>query len=172
MTIGGIGYGGYTPYYSGIQRVTGIQGVTGVQGVSGITGVEDENKKGDRTGKVDKSQECQTCKNRKYVDGSDEENVSFKTPGHIDPNNAAAVVSAHEGMHVANAVKEGNKENADLVSATVSLKTSVCPECGRTYVSGGTTNTTIKYSESNPYEKNRKLLEGSFLKGQVIDSYL
>ena len=70
------------------------------------------------------------------------------------------------------AVKEGNKENADLVSATVSLKTSVCPECGRSYVSGGTTNTTIKYSESNPYEKNRKLLEGSFLKGQVIDSYL
>ena len=157
MTIGGIGYGGYTPYYSGAQ---------------GITGVEDENKKGDTTGKVDKSQECQTCKNRKYVDGSDEENVSFKTPGHIDPNSAAAVVSAHEGMHVANAVKEGNKENADLVSATVSLKTSVCPECGRSYVSGGTTNTTIKYSESNPYEKNRKLLEGSFLKGQVIDSYL
>ena len=110
MTIGGIGYGGYTPYYSGAQ---GITGVTGIQGVSGITGVEDENKKGDTTGKVDKSQECQTCKNRKYVDGSDEENVSFKTPGHIDPNSAAAVVSAHEGMHVANAVKEGNKENAD-----------------------------------------------------------
>ena len=27
--------------------------------------------------------ECQTCKNREYVDGSNEPDVSFKTPGKI-----------------------------------------------------------------------------------------
>ena len=30
-----------------------------------------------------KQKECQTCKNRKYVDGSDEANVSFKSAAHV-----------------------------------------------------------------------------------------
>ena len=37
-------------------------------------------------GSVDESgkqKECQTCKNRKYVDGSDEANVSFKSAAHV-----------------------------------------------------------------------------------------
>ena len=36
--------------------------------------IEDEN---------GKQKECQTCKNRKYVDGSDEANVSFKSAAHV-----------------------------------------------------------------------------------------
>ena len=46
--------------------------------------------------KSGKKGECQTCKNRKYVDGSNEGNVSFKTPGHISPESSGAVVMAHE----------------------------------------------------------------------------
>lgn len=122
-------------------------------------------------GKVKGPEECQTCRNRKYVDGSNEADVSFKTPTHISPRNSASMVMSHEQMHVANARQEDSKENAELVSASVRLKMAVCPECGTTYVAGGVTNTTIKYTESNPYEKNRKLLEGSFLKGQYIDAY-
>lgn len=154
--VGGIGSIGM-PY--GSMYVPGTYGAS-EQGF-GTEGAE----------KVDKSQECQTCKNRKYVDGSDEGNVSFKTPGHIDPKNSAAAVTAHEKMHVANAQKEGSKENAKLLSATVSLKTAVCPECGSTYVSGGETRTMIQYSENNPYEKNKKLLEGTYLKGSMVDAY-
>ena len=30
-----------------------------------------------------KQKECQTCKNRKYVDGSDEANVSFQSAAHV-----------------------------------------------------------------------------------------
>lgn len=123
------------------------------------------------TGSVEKASksECQTCKGRKYVDGSDEGNVSFKAPGHISPGASASVVSAHEQEHVANAVREGNKEDNQLISASVSLKMSVCPECGRSYVSGGVTKTTIKYQESNPYESARKTIEGSYLRGQTVD---
>ncbi len=33
-----------------------------------------------------KQKECQTCKNRKYVDGSDEANVSFKSAAHVSKN--------------------------------------------------------------------------------------
>ncbi len=113
--------------------------------------------------------ECQTCKNRKYVDGSDDPNVSFKTPGHIDPASSAAAVASHEQEHVSAAVKEGSEEGKQLVSASVTLKMSICPECGRAYVSGGETTTTIKYNEKNPYDAGRKTLEGSFLKGRNID---
>ena len=56
-------------------------------------------------GAVDKSKttECQTCKNRKYVDGSNEANVSFKNAAHISPEAASSAVRAHEGQHVSNA---------------------------------------------------------------------
>ncbi len=101
--------------------------------------------------------ECQTCKNRKYQDGSDENNVSFKSAQHIDPNNAYAAVSAHEGEHVSNAYNKARKGNGKVVSANVSIHTAICPECGRTYVSGGTTSTQIKYyNESNPYQQSMK----------------
>ena len=37
------------------------------------------------------------------------------------------------------------------------LKTAICPECGRTYISGGETNTQIRYyNEDNPYQKDMK----------------
>lgn len=113
--------------------------------------------------------ECQTCKNRKYVDDSDDLHVSFKTPGHIDPGSSAAVVSSHEQEHVSAAIKEGNKEGNQLLSASVTLKMSICPECGSAYVSGGVTTTRMQYNEKNPYDAGRKILEGSFLRGQNVD---
>lgn len=119
----------------------------------------------DKTGKV----ECQTCKDRKYQDGSNEGNVSFKAPGHISPEASAAVVMSHEGEHVANAFSKAAQNNGKVVSASVSLQTSVCPECGKTYVAGGTTRTQIKYNEENPYDKNKKIADETVLKGMNID---
>lgn len=113
--------------------------------------------------------ECQTCKNRKYVDGSNEADVSFKAPGHISPEQSYAKVMSHEQEHVANARQKTAGKDATLLSATVSLKIATCPECGRSYVAGGTTNTTIKYSKENPYDNGRKIIEGSFLAGQNVD---
>ncbi|MCQ2537422.1 MAG: hypothetical protein MJ124_03375 [Lachnospiraceae bacterium] len=91
-------------------------------------------------------EKCETCEKRTYVDGSNESDVSFKAPGHIDPDASASVVMAHEREHVANAVQEGNKKDAKLISATVQLKTAICPECGKTYVAGGVTRTQIKHT--------------------------
>jgi hypothetical protein len=88
--------------------------------------------------------ECQTCKNRKYVDGSNDPGVSFKTPGHIDPQNSAAQVMAHEMEHVSNTNAEASSKNREIISQSVKLQTSTCPECGRSYVSGGTTTTVSK----------------------------
>lgn len=152
MVIGGMS-NNYTIPISNVSRVTPVNADNTVDSSSKVQPVE-----------------CQTCKERKYVDGSNDPDVSFKTPGHISPEASYAKVSSHEREHVANAIAEGSKPNAQLVSSTVTLKMGVCPECGRTYVAGGLTKTQIRYSESNPYEKNRKSLEGSVLAGVNIDA--
>lgn len=109
-----------------------------------------------QAGKQSSPAECKTCKERKYQDGSDE-NVSFKSASHINPNAAASRVRSHEQEHVSNAYKKAAQNNGKVMSCNVSIRTSVCPECGRTYVSGGTTATQIKYfNEENPYQKDMK----------------
>lgn len=113
--------------------------------------------------------ECQTCKNRKYQDGSDE-NVSFKTASHISPEAAGSRVMAHEGEHVSNAYTKAAQKGGEVVSASVSIHTDVCPECGRVYVSGGETRTMIRYpNESNPYQQQRKIQDAADLTGAKID---
>lgn len=114
--------------------------------------------------------ECETCKNRKYQDGSNEM-VSFKSASHISPEASASRVRAHEQEHVVNAYNKASMENGKVISAAVSLRTSVCPECGRTYVSGGETNTQIKYyNEENPYQKGKKTADSSVYAGMNIDA--
>ena len=111
---------------------------------------------------------CATCKTRKYVDRSNENDVSFQSASHISPSASAAVVSSHEREHVANAVQKASKPGAKLVSATVRLITSVCPECGRRYVAGGVTNTLIRYSK-NPYSQNQRKVNDGLLRGNNVD---
>lgn len=123
-----------------------------------------------KPGRKSSPAECQTCKERKYQDGSDE-NVSYKSPTHISPNAAAGAVRAHESEHVANAYSKAAENDGKVIRASVSIHTAVCPECGTTYVAGGTTNTMIKYqNEDNPYTKNRKSTDGAALIGRAIDA--
>lgn len=117
-----------------------------------------------RTGKI----ECETCANRKYQDGSDEM-VSFKSPSHISPESAASAVMAHEQEHVGNAYKKAANNNGEVLQASVRIKTSICPECGRSYVSGGETTTQIKYHEDNPYGKNFKSADAASITGLNFD---
>lgn len=113
--------------------------------------------------------ECETCKNRKYQDGSDEM-VSFKSAAHISPQASASRVRAHEQEHVSNAFTKAAQKGGKVIAANVSLKTATCPECGRSYVAGGTTSTQIKYpNESNPYTKNKKSADATFLIGNHLD---
>ncbi len=122
-----------------------------------------------RAGLKDPGEECETCKKRKYQDGSDEM-VSFKSAAHISPESAASRVRAHEQEHVSNAFKKAAANNGKVISASVSIHTAVCPECGRTYVSGGTTHTQIKYfNEDNPYQKGLKSADRAKYSGMNTD---
>lgn len=114
-------------------------------------GRPDDAKSPDR---IDATQ-CLTCKGRKYQDGSNDPGVSFKTPGHIDPANSHSVVRGHEQEHVSNERAKARSEEREVVSQSVMLFTSVCPECGRVYVSGGVTRTVTasadNKAQNSPY---------------------
>ncbi len=163
-----IGSVGYTTYAYPVAGVNSMNvPASAVTKISSIRPITDK-----VTINVDqvKPAECQTCKSRKYMDVSNEPNVSFQSPTYISPEASFAAVSAHEQQHVSNAVASGNQPGNQLVFSSVSLKMSVCPECGKPYIAGGTTRTQIKYNESNPYESSRKSVEGSLLKGMNFDS--
>lgn len=105
--------------------------------------------------KKEPGEECQTCKNRKYKDGSDE-NVSFKAAAHISPEAAASRVRAHEEEHVANAYSKAEQKGGEVLSVSVRIETSICPECGKSYVSGGTTSTRIRYPADSQEAQKQK----------------
>ena len=150
--INGINDSGYGAYGSSMSY--GIDG-----------SLNDDEKKNGKSS----PEECETCKNRKYQDGSNEM-VSFKAAAHVSPEAAGAAVRAHEGEHVSNAYNKAFENDGKVVNASVRIFTSVCPECGRTYVSGGVTNTAIKYgNEENPYMKDFKAQQATVFTGQNID---
>ena len=114
--------------------------------------------------------ECATCASRTYQDGSDEQ-VSFKSAAHIAPEAAGARVRGHEQEHVSNAYDKAKEAGGKVLQASVAIHTAVCPECGKTYVSGGTTSTKIAYpNEDNPYQKNRKEADAGLLAGMNFDA--
>lgn len=154
--------GGYSNYsYYGNYGNTSIN-------ASGSNPINPDAEK--KAGKVSSPEECQTCKSRKYQDGSNEADVSFKSAAHVSPSAAGAAVRTHEGMHVTNAYEKAAKGNGKVLQASVAIQTSVCPECGRTYVSGGTTTTKIAYpNESNPYQQSRKSQDSLALRGANLN---
>ncbi|MDD7643347.1 MAG: hypothetical protein PUK75_12920 [bacterium] len=177
MAISGYGsYGAYQPYagaYSGsasITKNTNIAGQPAIQGNSNAVEQTDGNSdKQVKAGRKSSPGECQTCKERKYQDGSNESDVSFKAPGHISPQASAGTVRAHEQQHVSNAYQKAAQGNGKVISATVSIHTAICPECGTAYVAGGETRTAIAYSKENPYQKNQKAVAAANLIGANVD---
>lgn len=166
MNVGAIG--GYSPisYISPYANSNAISGAENSKPVeAGTQSIGDK-----KVEKTDPGYPCQTCANRKYQDGSNEQDVSFKNAAKIAPEAAASAVRSHEQQHVSNAYDKAAQGNGKVLSATVQIHTSICPECGKSYVSGGTTRTQIKYSnEENPYQKNLKTMQGGFLRGINLD---
>lgn len=149
----------------------GLSGTAGTQPDS-TTGTNGEDyDPGRKPGYKSSPAECKTCRERKYQDGSDE-NVSFKSAAHISPNAAGAAVRAHEGEHVSNAYLKAEQEGGRVLSVGVSIHTAVCPECGRVYVSGGTTHSVIEsgsQEQTNPYAQQQQALNGILNTGSRVN---
>ena len=83
------------------------------------------------------------------------------------PQAAALAVSAHENQHVQHEQMEAMREGKDVVFQSVQIKTAICPECGRVYVSGGkTTTVTMDPAE----QKNAQELAQKHEPGQILDT--
>ena len=78
---------------------------------------------------------------REALDGSDGMGVSFQTPTRVAPEQAASAVRGHEQEHVVREQAKAQREDRRVVSQSVTLHSEICPECGKTYISGGTTRT-------------------------------
>jgi len=100
---------------------------------------------------------CHTCENRRYVDQSDDASVSFQTPTKVSPGMAGMAVAAHEQEHVRNEQANALAEGREVVNQSVTLHYDTCPECGKMYVSGGTTKTTT-VGKSEPEESEHEAM--------------
>lgn len=101
---------------------------------------------------------CQTCEKRKYQDESDDMGVSFQTPTNISPEQVASAVRGHENEHVVREQAKAEREDRKVVSQSVTLHTDICPECGKVYISGGTTRT-VTAAEQTPEAEVRQEAE-------------
>lgn len=169
MLNGISGYGSGYDYTQGYKFGKDNDNAARTQGR--VNGQEDDSEAGKvgdevkKAGRKSSPAECETCKHRKYQDGSDENDVSFQTATHIDPAAAGAKVRAHEQEHVANAYEKAEETGGKVLSVGVSLHTAICPECGRVYVAGGVTHSIVetpkgdqKKDEDNPYEQQKKAI--------------
>jgi uncharacterized protein with PIN domain len=77
----------------------------------------------------------------------------------VSPEAASAAVSSHEREHVRNNSREA-EEKGMKASSTVTFSTSICPECGKAYISGGKTSTV--YTSKNRIESN-EAVKGNFV---------
>jgi hypothetical protein len=113
---------------------------------------------------ISKPRECETCKRRKYQDGSDDPGVSMKAPTTVAAENAASAVIAHEFEHVFREQDAARREGREIVSQSVQIHTAVCPECGRVYVSGGKTITVSREKTGFKPDDQKRI-------GKLIDAH-
>ncbi|NLL66892.1 MAG: hypothetical protein GX236_04225 [Clostridiaceae bacterium] len=135
-----------------------------------------ENNKASELGNLQKSNkitECQTCKSRKYVDGSNDPGVSFKSPTSVSPGASFSAVSSHEQEHVTREQAKASREGRRVISQSVKIYIDTCPECGKAYSSGGKTTTVTKGEGQKPdyfMDKMNKFFDGHF--GKKVDTYI
>lgn len=134
---------------------------------------EDEQKIGNalnvNKGNALEAVECKTCAERKYQDESDDSGVSFQTPTKIDPASVAGKVRGHEMEHVGREQSKADREGKKVVSQTVTLHSGICEECGRIYITGGTTRTVTKEETENPFGE---IFTDEPYKGNYVDQYV
>ena len=164
MNIGAIGSNSFIPYTAGAVSNSGAVTATGEPKPIVNPGESNEV----QPGKKSSPAQCQTCKNRKYQDGSNEM-VSYKSATHISAQASLGRVMAHEQEHVSNAHAKAAKSGGQVMQASVSIKMAICPECGRAYAAGGTTTTAIKYPKDR-VSQNRKSFESQAAIGGNFDA--
>lgn len=114
---------------------------------------------------------CKTCASRKYKDISSDSGVTFQSATKLPTATAGISVMSHEGEHVSRETAKAQKQGSIITQKTVTAKMSICPDCGRMYIAGGTTRITTKTAQSSGAtvaSMNDVLLQA----GEKIDEYI
>ena len=135
----------YARYYAagGAASAAMQAGVTGGQ-AGGQGGTRPGTPAADKANGIDSilgPNQCETCNNRRYVDQSNDSSVSFQAPTRVAPSQAASAVASHEREHIVNEQARAERDDRRVISQSVRLNTSICPECGKVYISGGSART-------------------------------
>ncbi len=115
-----------------------------------------------KSNQLEAPKECETCKNRRYQDRSDDPTVSFQSAQSIPTGMAYGIVASHENEHVRNEQTRAKEDGRKVVFQSVSIHTDICPECGKMYISGGTTRTVTKADNSQNQSNNNSQLTDIF----------
>ncbi len=141
---------GGAPKLPGLPKQEDETDIPGLPGQKDKDGEEKEDGGGIKSAReTAEDGKCETCEERKYQDGSDDPGVSFKTPTNVKPEQAAAAVRGHEMEHVTREQAKAKREGREVVSQSVTIHTGICPECGKVFVSGGTTQTVTKAADKD-----------------------
>lgn len=108
--------------------------------------------------------QCETCKNRRYQDDSNDSCVSFQSATRMTPGTAAYKVRGHEMEHVRRESIKAENEGKKVVSQTVQIKTDTCEECGKIYVAGGLTRTRTRIDMTDFHKTFMLGFDGSDVK--------
>lgn len=157
-SLGGYGAAFGTRYGGSYAKASG-DGAVGMAGdpntanrsTSALPGVDGSS----ASQKADNNKRCRTCEERSYMDGSNDPGVSMKSPTKLDPSGAASAVMAHEREHVFRNAAEAKSEDRVVLSSSITLHSDICPECGKTYISGGTTRT-VTANDTNKQQSDRQ----------------
>lgn len=105
---------------------------------------------------------CATCASRVYQDASNDPGVSFKSPTHVSPEQSHSAVMSHENEHVQREQQKADQEDREVVSQSVTLSRSICPECGKSFISGGVTKT-VTQSKQGYNQPTKEELKGLYV---------
>ena len=108
--------------------------------------------------------QCETCRNRRYKDDSNDSAVSFQSATKMTPAAAAVKVRGHEMEHVRRESIKAEAEGKRVVSQTVQILTDSCEECGKIYVSGGLTRTRTRIDMTDFHKTFMLGFDGSDVK--------
>lgn len=80
----------------------------------------------------------------------------MQSPTHLSPDEAPGAVIAHEREHVQHNAEKAAREG-EKATSFIQIHTSICPECGRIFVSGGTTTTYYSKKDPLPEDESKGL---------------
>ena len=77
--------------------------------------------------------------------------MSFKSAARVSPQAAESAVRGHEAEHVSRDRAEAQRSDREVVYQSVIIKRAICPECGKSYVSGGQTTTVTRKAQEKRF---------------------